>query len=153
MMEVLEEMRLNKKQIDRIVVNLAQLIERVEKAEDELREHRAPLRRPDEASCARCCARRATNPADAKKLQRRLNITPEQLEALDRDVRTAVRKIKKVEEEANLPIDELRRNYEAIRIGERQGRARQEPSWSRPTCASWCRSPRSTRTAACSSWT
>ncbi len=30
---------------------------------------------------------------------------------------------------------------------------RPRPSWSRPTCASWCRSPRSTRTAACSSWT
>ena len=30
---------------------------------------------------------------------------------------------------------------------------RPRPSWSRPTCASSSRSPRSTRTAACSSWT
>ncbi len=44
MMEVLEEMRLNKKQIDRIVLNLRALIERVEKAEDELRELRARAR-------------------------------------------------------------------------------------------------------------
>ncbi len=42
------------------------------------------------------------------------------MEAIDRDVRTAVRKIKRVEEEANLPVELLRRNYEAIRVGERK---------------------------------
>ena len=31
--------------------------------------------------------------------------------------------------------------------------ARPRASWSRPTCASWSRSPRSTPTAACTSWT
>ncbi len=119
MMDVLEDMRLNKKQIDRIVGSLRGMIDRVEKAEDELRavernygmamkELRPMLRESRE------------NPATAKKLQRRLNMTPEQLEALDRDVRISVRKIKKVEEEANLPYEQLKRNYEAIRIGERK---------------------------------
>ena len=60
------------------------------------------------------------NPATSKKLQKRLNVTQEQLEAIDRDVRTAVRKIKRVEEEANLPVELLRRNYEAIHDGERK---------------------------------
>jgi RNA polymerase primary sigma factor len=60
------------------------------------------------------------NPATSKKLQKRLNVTQEQVEAIDRDVRTAVRKIKRVEEEANLPVELLRRNYEAIRVGERK---------------------------------
>ena len=42
-------------------------------------------------------------------------------------MRTAVRKIKRVEEEANLPVEQLRRNYEAIRIGERKAeRAKSE---------------------------
>jgi RNA polymerase primary sigma factor len=119
MMEVLEEMRLNKKQIDRIVLNLRGLIERVEKAEEELRqmerglgiamkELRPQLREARE------------NQATEKKLTRRLNVTHEQLEAIDRDVRTAIRKIKRVEEEANLPVELLRRNYEAIRVGERK---------------------------------
>jgi RNA polymerase primary sigma factor len=119
MMEVLEEMRLNKKQIDRIVLNLRGLIERVEKAEDELRqmerglgiamkELRPHLREARE------------NATTEKKLTRRLNVTHEQLEAIDRDVRTAIRKIKRVEEEANLPVELLRRNYEAIRVGERK---------------------------------
>ncbi|NTX01081.1 RNA polymerase sigma factor RpoD [Myxococcus sp. CA051A] len=126
MMEVLEEMRLNKKQVDRIVVNLKGLIERVEKAEDELRdlerrygismkELRPQLKESRE------------NPNIGKKLQKQLNLTPEQLEVLDRDVRTAVRKIKKVEEEANLPVDALRRNYDAIRLGEKRAeRAKSE---------------------------
>ncbi|MBZ4416694.1 RNA polymerase sigma factor RpoD [Myxococcus sp. RHSTA-1-4] len=126
MMEVLEEMRLNKKQVDRIVINLKALIERVDKAEDELRdlerrygismkELRPQLKESRE------------NPNIGKKLQKQLNLTPEQLEVLDRDVRTAVRKIKKVEEEANLPVEALRRNYDAIRLGERRAeRAKSE---------------------------
>jgi RNA polymerase primary sigma factor len=119
MMEILEEMRLNKKQIDRIVFNLRALIERVEKAEDELRQmersHGMVMRdlRP-------LLKESRDNPQGQKKLARRLNVSHDQLEALDRDVRTAVRKIKRVEEEANLPVELLRRNYEAIRVGERK---------------------------------
>jgi RNA polymerase primary sigma factor len=119
MMEILEEMRLNKKQIDRIVFNLRALIERVEKAEDELRQmersHGMAMRdlRPLLKECR-------DNAPSQKKLARRLNVSHDQLEALDRDVRTAVRKIKRVEEEANLPVELLRRNYEAIRVGERK---------------------------------
>jgi RNA polymerase primary sigma factor len=119
MMEILEEMRLNKKQIDRIVFNLRALIERVEKAEDELRQmersHGMAMRdlRP-------LLKESRDNVPGQKKLARRLNVSHDQLEALDRDVRTAVRKIKRVEEEANLPVELLRRNYEAIRVGERK---------------------------------
>ncbi len=119
MMEVLEEMRLNKKQIDRIVLNLRGLIERVEKAEDELRQMERSL--GVEMKELRPLLRESReNPATSKKLQKRLNVTQEQLEAIDRDVRTSVRKIKRVEEEANLPVELLRRNYEAIRVGERK---------------------------------
>jgi RNA polymerase primary sigma factor len=119
MMEVLEEMRLNKKQIDRIVGHLRQMIDRVEKAESELREIERGYGMPMKE--LRPLLREAReNPVTAKKLQRRLNLTQEQMEALDRDVRMAVRKIKQVEEEANLPYELLKRNYEAIRIGERK---------------------------------
>lgn len=126
MMEVLEEMRLNKKQVDRIVINLKALIERVDKAEDELRD----LERRYDCSMKELrpqLKESRENPNIGKKLQKQLNLTPEQLEVLDRDVRTAVRKIKKVEEEANLPVESLRRNYDAIRLGERRAeRAKSE---------------------------
>jgi RNA polymerase primary sigma factor len=126
MMEVLEEMRLNKKQVDRIVLNLRQLIDRVDKAEEELRD----LERRNGVNMKELrpqLKESRENPNTAKRLQKQLNFTPEQLEALDRDVRTAVRKIKKVEEEANLPVEALRRNYDAIRLGERRAeRAKSE---------------------------
>jgi RNA polymerase primary sigma factor len=126
MMEVLEEMRLNKKQVDRIVLNLKGLIERVEKAEEELGdlERRYQVNMKDLRPQLK---ESRENPNIAKKLQKQLNFTPEQLEILDRDVRTAVRKIKRVEEEANLPVDALRRNYDAIRLGEKRAeRAKSE---------------------------
>ncbi|MBL8953012.1 MAG: RNA polymerase sigma factor RpoD [Myxococcaceae bacterium] len=126
MMEVLEDMRLNKKQIDRVVAYIRNMIDTVAKAEDELREiernYGVPIRelRPMLRDAA-------SDPAGAKKVQRKLNMTPEQVEMLDRDVRNAIKKIKKVEEDANLPIDELRRNHEAIRLGERRAeRAKSE---------------------------
>ncbi|WP_375757737.1 RNA polymerase sigma factor RpoD [Corallococcus exercitus] len=126
MMEVLEEMRLNKKQVDRIVLNLKGLIERVEKAEEELGdlERRYQVNMKDLRPQLK---ESRENPNIAKKIQKQLNFTPEQLEVLDRDVRTAVRKIKRVEEEANLPVDALRRNYDAIRLGEKRAeRAKSE---------------------------
>ncbi|PTL78677.1 RNA polymerase sigma factor RpoD [Vitiosangium sp. GDMCC 1.1324] len=119
MMEVLEEMRLNKKQVDRIVANLKGLIERVEKAEAELREIERRYGVPMD-SLRELLREAKEDPEALKKAQRKLNITSEQLEVLERDVRTATRNIKRVEEEANLEVDELRRNYEAIRLGERR---------------------------------
>ncbi|WNG56037.1 RNA polymerase sigma factor RpoD [Archangium gephyra] len=119
MMEVLEEMRLNKKQVDRIVLNLKGLIERVEKAESELREQERRYGVPMDT--LRELLREAKEDPEAmKKAQRKLNATSEQIEAVERDVRTATRNIKRVEEEANLEVEELRRNYEAIRLGERR---------------------------------
>ncbi|AKJ01944.1 RNA polymerase RpoD-like sigma 70 subunit [Archangium gephyra] len=119
MMEVLEEMRLNKKQVDRIVLNLKGLIERVEKAESELREIERRYGVPMDT--LRELLREAKEDPEAmKKAQRKLNATAEQIEAVERDVRTATRNIKRVEEEANLEVEELRRNYEAIRMGERR---------------------------------
>ncbi len=126
MMDVLEEMRLSKKQVDRIVGVLRDMIQRVDKAEEELREYERQYGVPMKE--LRPALREAReNPAAQKKLMRRLNVTEEQLEALDRDIRTAVRRIKRVEEEANLPIELLRKHYEAIRIGERKAeRAKSE---------------------------
>ena len=126
MMEVLEEMRLNKKQIDRIVGNIRSLIDRVEKAESELREMERGLDIPMEE--LRLLLRESReNPLNQKKALRRLNCTVEQLENIDRDLRNAFRQIKRVEEEANLPVELLRRNYEAIRVGERKAaRAKDE---------------------------
>jgi RNA polymerase primary sigma factor len=126
MMDVLEDMRLNKKQIDRIVGYLRGMIETVDRAEEELkdleRQADAPLKE------LKVLLREARDGGPSlKKVLRKLNTSPEAVEILDRDLRTAERKIKKVEEDANLGIEELRRNYEAIRTGERKAeRAKSE---------------------------
>ncbi|HEY6001842.1 MAG TPA: RNA polymerase sigma factor RpoD [Anaeromyxobacter sp.] len=119
MMENLEAIQLNKKQIDRIVQKLKGFIKRVEEAEREMfdcerrtgvaaRELRRMLRetREDEAS--------------RKKLARKLGGSLEDVEELDRVMRTAGRKMIRVQEEAEVPVDMLRRTYRAISEGERK---------------------------------
>ncbi|MGC4115926.1 MAG: RNA polymerase sigma factor RpoD [Myxococcales bacterium] len=124
MEELLEEMRLNKKQIDRIVLLLKQQIEKVEKAEEALRdwERRAhvplhELRRMLKES------RLVDKHGEAKnrqKICRKLNVTPELLDEIDREVRAALRTKLRVESDANTRIPDLRRSYEAILQGERK---------------------------------
>ena len=119
MMELLEEMRLNKKQIDRIVFNLRSLIERVEKAEAELRDQERTVGMSIEDFRTYVKTLRE-DPAAAKKLHRRVHFSVDELENIERDIRMAQRKIKRVEEEANLGVEELRHNFDAIRLGERK---------------------------------
>jgi RNA polymerase primary sigma factor len=119
MMENLEAIQLNKKQIDRIVLKLKSFIKRVEEAEREffdcerrtgvpVKELRRLLREAREDDGAR------------KKLAKRLGCTSEEVEELDRVVRNAARKILRVQEEAEVPVDELRRSFRAIEDGERK---------------------------------
>jgi RNA polymerase primary sigma factor len=117
MMEHLEAIQLNKKQIDRIVLRLKGFIKRVEEAERELedceratsvpvRELRRLLRESREDEAAR------------KKLAKKLACAAEDVEELDRTMRTAYRKMLRVQEEAEVPVDELRRTYRTIADGE-----------------------------------
>jgi RNA polymerase primary sigma factor len=119
MMENLEAIQLNKKQIDRIVQKLKGFIKRVEEAEREMfdcerrtgvpaRELRRALRETREDEVAR------------KKLARKVGGSLEDVEELDRTMRTAGRKMIRVQEEAEVPVDVLRRTYRAISEGERK---------------------------------
>jgi RNA polymerase primary sigma factor len=119
MMENLEAIQLNKKQIDRIVLKLKSFIKRVEEAEREqadcerrtgvpVRELRTLFSETREDDAAR------------KKLAKKLNVPLEEIEDLDRTIRTAKRKISRVQDEANVAIEELRRTYREIIEGERR---------------------------------
>jgi len=118
MMDVLDDMRLNKKQIDRIVTHLKQMIEDATRSETEL----LHMERTFGFSLAAFKTQFQETkevPSFSKQSLRKLNVSPEQLEILERDVRNAFKRIQKIESEANLPIHTLRKNYEAIRQGER----------------------------------
>jgi RNA polymerase primary sigma factor len=126
MVEVVDEMRLSKKMVDRIASHVKDLIDTVDRSEQELRDlerqYGVPL-----AELKASLKDSVGNPNASKRLQRRLNVGEDQLENLDRDVRTSLRRVKKVEEDGGMEIDLLRRKYEAIRAGERRAeRAKSE---------------------------
>jgi RNA polymerase primary sigma factor len=119
MMENLEAIQLNKKQIDRIVLKLKSFIKRVEDAERDLvdAERRTGVPSKD---LRRLLRETREDEPERKKLSRRLRMSLEEIEELDRNVRTAGRKILRVQEEAEVPVDELRRTYRMIGDGERK---------------------------------
>ncbi|HZZ84364.1 MAG TPA: RNA polymerase sigma factor RpoD [Anaeromyxobacteraceae bacterium] len=117
MIEHLEAIQLSKKQIDRIVLKLKGLIKRVEESERELLEceRRAGVPLKD----LKKGLREARNDdAARRKLAKKLSVKAEEMEDIDRAVRTALRKILRVQEEAQVPVEELRRTYQAISDGE-----------------------------------
>ncbi|MHB8420334.1 MAG: RNA polymerase sigma factor RpoD [Myxococcales bacterium] len=112
----LEAMRLNKKQTDNIIEKLKVLIHRVEKSEQEVRDCEQRTRLP-----LKELRRMLRGPQDgaAKKLARRLGVALAEVQEIDRTLKNAYRKIKRVEEEALLPVEQLRATYDAITEGER----------------------------------
>jgi RNA polymerase primary sigma factor len=126
MMEVVEEMRLSKKMVDRIASHVKDLIDTVDRSEQELRDLERQYAIP--VNDLKVSLKESIgNPNAAKRLQRRLNISEDQLEALDRDVRQSLRRIKKVEEDAGMELEVLRKKHEAVRGGERRAeRAKSE---------------------------
>jgi RNA polymerase primary sigma factor len=119
MVEHLEAIQINKKQIDRIVQKLKGLIRRVEEAERELLECERRAEVPAR-ELKRLLRDARTDEGARKKVARKLGISSEDVFELDRIMRTAVRKILRVQEEGEVPIDELRRTFRAIMDGERK---------------------------------
>jgi RNA polymerase primary sigma factor len=117
MMENLEAIQLNKKQIDRIVLKLKSYIKRVEEAERELGDCERATGVPVK-DLRRMLRDTREDEVERKKLAKKLRASLEEVEELDRAVRTAARKILRVQEEAEVPVDELRRTYRMISEGE-----------------------------------
>jgi RNA polymerase primary sigma factor len=119
MMENLEAIQLNKKQIDRIVQRLKGFIKRVEEADREIfdceRRTGVPV-----AELRQLLRDTREDEASRKKLARKLGCTLDDVEELDRAIRTAARKKLRVREEAEVEVEELRRTYRAISDGERK---------------------------------
>ncbi len=115
MVETLEEMRLNKKTIDRVVMKLRGLIQKIERAESgntDL-EKRAGI----DMDTLRKEARSARGDAnEERKFKRKYQgVTTEEVLASHS---TAQKNLKKVEEELQLDIKALRNTYDEIRTGE-----------------------------------
>ncbi len=119
MMQHLEEMRIAKRQIDRIVQVLKQLIERVEKAD---RTRRSCETRMDMniIELKRALKEAEQSELCAQKLCERVGMTREQLQEIERGMRSAERIVARIKEETGLQPYELRQSYEEILAGERR---------------------------------
>jgi RNA polymerase primary sigma factor len=115
MVETLEEMRLNKKTIDRVVMKLRQLIQKIERAESGNTELEKAT--GIDMDTLRKEARAARGDAnEERKFKRKFQVTTEEVLASHS---AAQKNLKKVEEELQLDIKALRATYDDIRHGER----------------------------------
>jgi RNA polymerase primary sigma factor len=118
MFDLLSELRINKKQIDRIVLKLKSLVARIEKSEASmsdiesrtgmtLREVRRTLREVRKS------------PRDERRITKKLGLRSDELTDMERQIKESQREMKEVEGEAELSVDQLRRTWEEIHAGER----------------------------------
>jgi len=122
MAETLSEVKLNKRQIERIIENLKKLIERVDQVEREMRhiEQRLGVGLKDLKALLRDAEDEGKTGLAARKKLKVLGLSEEEVGEVARAIAAAPRKVKRVEEEALLPVDELKRSYAAIIAGERK---------------------------------
>src|SRR5438132_3589810 len=122
MAETLSEVKLNKRQIERIIENLKKLIERVDQVEREMRhiEQRLGVGLKDLKVLLRDAEDEGKTGLAARKKLKVLGLSEEEVGEVARAIAAAPRKAKRGEEEALLPVDELKRSYAAIIAGERK---------------------------------
>ena len=118
MFELLSDMRINKKVIDRIVQKLKSLVLRIEKGEAELEEYERRFGMPQK-ELTKTLKEMKANPQKAKSITKKLGVTTEELESAAIGIGEARKRITKVEEEAKLSVGDLRRTYKEIHEGER----------------------------------
>jgi RNA polymerase primary sigma factor len=126
MFEELSDLRLNKPTVDRIVAQLKNLIIKLDKAEAEVRE------------CERRCGMTASeirktlremraSSARARTVGKKTMMTVVDFEAMEEQIKTAMRKVAVIEEEARTTSADLRATFRDLHEGERMAdRAKSE---------------------------
>ena len=119
LVKTLQEMRLNKKTIDKIVAKLKTMIERIQRAQGKALE----FERQSGATKTQLkkLVRDAKEDPDAKKeLAQKLGVEQIQVEDVALALKNARKGVKRVEEELKIDVAEMLRTYAAIRAGERR---------------------------------
>src|SRR5499427_2604812 len=118
LVQSLEEMRLNKKTIDKIVLKLKSLIQKVERAEAGATELEKRTGSTKE-QLKRHLRDVKDNPQAERRLAKKLGVTRSELLEFDATLKGAQKGLKKVEEELQIDVGEIRHTYGSIREGER----------------------------------
>jgi RNA polymerase primary sigma factor len=114
---LLKDINLKTKHIDKIVQKLKGLAERVEKADQELLEAQTQARMPLD-QLHRLLRLLHKDGEEFRKALRKSGLKKNDLEEYDRIIKNAQRKIRRVEMESNLPVEELRLTLQAVKNGE-----------------------------------
>src|SRR6266566_827574 len=111
MAETLSEVKLNKRQIERIIENLKKLIERVDQVEREMRqiEHRAGVPLKELKAFLREAEDESKAALAARRKLKHMGLSDDDMGEVARTIAAAPRKVKRVEEEALLPMEELKK--------------------------------------------
>jgi RNA polymerase primary sigma factor len=117
-LDILLDLRLNKKQIDKIVVRLKEFVERVAQARREIAvcEHKSGLSSKEFLKTLREIR---SSPLRQRAVTKKLGLRPDELEEMSQVIASARKKIKKVEEEAELGEGVLRETVSEVLEGER----------------------------------
>jgi RNA polymerase primary sigma factor len=119
LVKTLQEMRLNKKTIDKIVMKLKAMIERIHRAQGKVVELEKTT--GSSKSELKRMLREAKDDPDSKEaLAKKLGIGRVELDELDESLKNAQRGMRKVEEELRVDVNDLLKTYLAIRQGERK---------------------------------
>jgi RNA polymerase primary sigma factor len=119
LVDVLHELRLNKKQIDRVVVRLKDLVLSIEAARHEIAEYEQRVRMSDKEM--RKILREARGSSLRQRtVTKRLGLRMDELEKTAEDIAKARKKVKNVEDEAGLNEARLRDTVRDIEDGEHQ---------------------------------
>ncbi|HVU01820.1 MAG TPA: RNA polymerase sigma factor RpoD [Polyangiaceae bacterium] len=119
LVKTLQEMRLNKKTIDKIVQKLKNIIQKVQRADSKA----ADLEK--QAGATKQQLRRMVREAKdseeaAAALAQRLGVEFTDIEEIDDTLKDAQRGVRKVEEELKIDLVETNKTYDAIQTGERK---------------------------------
>jgi RNA polymerase primary sigma factor len=117
-LDALQEMRFNKKQIDKIVLKLKELVERIEQANREIIgcESKSGLSIKELQKTLREIR---SSPLRQRAIAKKLGIRPDEIEEMALVIANARKKVKRVEEEAKLTEHVLRDTVNEIEDGER----------------------------------
>jgi RNA polymerase primary sigma factor len=119
LVKTLQEMRLNKKTIDRIVSKLKAMIERVQRAQAKANE----IERKTGASkteLRRMLREAKDDQAAERAVAERLGVHSSYLEYIDHALRSSQKGVKRVEEELKIDVPEMMKTYASILEGERK---------------------------------
>src|SRR5260221_4116895 len=119
MAETLAEVKLNKRQIERIIENLKKLIERVDQVERELRqiEHRAGIPLKELKALLRESEDEGKGGLAARRKLKQMGLTEEDIGQMARTIAAGPPKVKRAEALTLLPIDELLKSIDDILPG------------------------------------